>query len=179
LGGSESLGWWPRVHREALEADPLEMSQEAASESRRGRPPLFSEKTLREAANFSYVRRVRTRRGAQDLVYRKFAVAVIELFSEAHAESAESLAWLLKPNPRHSLLSELGRVGAPKSDSQGGLLWNGRDVNRLIRAALEIAEVKPTAKLGVAMIRDLRRRYRDADERDDVLSLRFPPPPPV
>jgi hypothetical protein len=149
------------------------MSSEAASEKRRGRPPLFTEKTLREAANFSYVRRVRTRRGAQDLVYRKFAVAVIELYSEAHAESAESLGWLLEPNPRHSLLSELGRVGAPRSDGHGRLRWTPRDVNRLIRAALEIADERPPAKLGVAMLRDLRRRYRAA-EQDVELRLRSP-----
>jgi len=155
-------------------------SSEAASESRRGRPPLFSEKTLREAANFSHVRRVRTRRGAQDLVYRKFAVAVIELYSEAHAESADSLAWLLEPTPRHSLLSELGRVGAPSSDGQGELQWNARDVNRLISAALEIAHERPTAKSGVAMIRDLRRRYQDAGVLSGQLRLRpLPQAPPT
>lgn len=150
-----------------------EMGAEAASEKTRGRPPLFTEKTLREAATFSYVRRVRTRRGAQDLVYRKFAVAVIELFSEAFPESAEPLAWLLKPNPRHTLLTELGRVGAPTSDQQGELQWDTRDVNRLIRAALEVAHLKPPAKLGVAMIRDLRRRYRDADDQGAELHLRY------
>ena len=152
-----------------------EMSSEAASEKTRGRPTLFSEKTLREAANFSYVRRVRTRRGAQDLVYRKFAVAVIELFSEAYPESGEPLAWLLRPTPRHTLLTELGRVGAPTCDPQGELQWNARDVNRLIRAALDIAHDKPAVKPGVAMIRDLRRRYRDADDQGVELHLRSRP----
>ena len=116
---------------------------------------------LREAARFSYARRVRTRRGAQDLVYRKFAVAAIELYCEAHPEDAESLRWLLTPDLRHSLLSELGRVGEPRSDESGMLEWSARDVNRLVHAALEIADAKPSAKVGVAMIRDLRRRYRE------------------
>ena len=137
------------------------MSAEAASDTRRGRPPVFSDDALREAARFSYARRVRTRRGAQDLVYRKFAVAAIELYCEAHPEESESLRWLLTPDLRHSLLSELGRVGEPRSDESGTLEWSARDVNRLIHAALEISEVKPSTKVGVAMIRDLRRRYRE------------------
>jgi hypothetical protein len=136
------------------------MIPEAASNTRRGRPPVFSDEALREAARFSYARRVRTRRGAQDLVYRKFAVAAIELYCEAHPEEADSLHWFLTPDLRHSLLSELGRVGEPRSDESGMLEWSARDVNRLINAALEIAEAKPSTKVGVAMIRDLRRRYR-------------------
>ena len=137
------------------------MSLEAASTTRRGRPPVFSDEALREAARFSYARRVRTRRGAQDLVYRKFAVAAIELYCEAHPEETASLRWLLAPALRHSLLSELGRVGEPRSDENGVLEWSARDVNRLIHAALEIAEAKPSTKVGVTMIRDLRRRYRE------------------
>ena len=86
------------------------MPREAASERPRGRRPVFSEDELRHAAQFAYARRVRTRRGAQDLVYRKFAVAVIELYREAHPVEGAPLEWLLRPMPRYSLLSELGRV---------------------------------------------------------------------
>ena len=59
------------------------------------------------------------------------------------------------------------------------LQWSARDVNRLIHAALEIAEAKPTTKLGVAMIRDLRRRYRQGAAEPTPtlarLSVRTPP----
>ena len=94
----------------------------------------------------------------QDLVYRKFAVATIELFREAYPEKAAPLHWLLVPRRRHTLLSELGRVAQPRSDDQGVLLWNERDVSRLIDAAFQLSEAQPTTKAGVAMIRDLRRR---------------------
>ncbi|MBA3401061.1 MAG: hypothetical protein H0U05_03630 [Actinobacteria bacterium] len=93
-------------------------------------------------------------------MYRRFAVVAIELYREAYPEKAAPLDWLLKPAPRHGLLSELGRVAQPTSDEQGVLQWSARDVSRLIHAAFEIAEAKPTTKLGVAMIRELRRRYR-------------------
>jgi hypothetical protein len=136
------------------------MPSETASNSPRGRPPVFSEDTLRQAAEFSYARHVRSRRGAQDLVYRKFAVAAIELYCEAYPEKAATLGWLLEPRRRHALLSELGRVAQPKSDGQGVLRWSEPDVSRLIGAALEISEAKPSTKAGVAMIRDLRRRAR-------------------
>lgn len=137
------------------------MSSEAASNIRRGRPPVFSDEALRDAARFSYARRVRSKRGAQDLVYRKFALAAIELYCEAHPERADSLRWLTTPALRHSLLSELGRVGEPRSDEHGILEWSARDVNRLIEAALAISDSKPSTKVGVAMIRELRRRYRE------------------
>lgn len=136
------------------------MVSEAASERRRGRPPVFSDEVLRQAAGFSYARQVRTRRGAQDLVYRKFAVAALELYGEAYPEEAAPLAWLLTPRPRHSLLSELGRVAQPRSGENGELEWSARGVSRLIRAALMIAEARPTTKVGVQMLRDLRRGYR-------------------
>jgi hypothetical protein len=138
------------------------MASEAASERRRGRPPVFSDDVLRQAAGFSYARQVRTRRGAQDLVYRKFAVAALELYGEAYPEEAAPLAWLLTPRPRHSLLSELGRVAQPRSGEGGELQWSARDVSLLIRAALVIAEAKPTTKVGVQMLRDLRRGYRES-----------------
>jgi hypothetical protein len=142
------------------------MSTETASKRSQGRPPVFSEEALRHAANFSYARRVETRRGAQDLVYRMFAVAAIEHFSEAYPEKAEQLGWLLRPRRRHVLLSELGRVAQPWSDEHGVLHWNDRDVLRLIHAALEISERKPSTKVGVALIRDFRRRNGDQRRSD-------------
>jgi hypothetical protein len=111
---------------------------------------------------------VRTRRGAQDLVYRKFALVAIELYRESHREAATALDWLVHPTPRYSLLSELGRIGGPRSGRQNELEWDARDVNRLIEAALEIANARPSTKTGIAMIRELRRRYRDAEDRADA-----------
>jgi hypothetical protein len=136
------------------------MPTETVSRRSRGRPFVFSDDVLRQAAAFSYARRVRTRRGAQDLVYRKFAVVAIELFSEAYPEQASKLSWFLAPTMRHTLLSELGRIAQPRSNVNGVLSWSEHDVTRLIHAALEIAEARPPTKAGVAMIRDLRRRYR-------------------
>lgn len=138
------------------------MTREADSEKRRGRRPVFSEDELRQAAQFAYARRVRTRRGAQDLVYRKFAVAAIELYKEAHPNQESVLDWLLTPMPRYSLLSELGRVAEPRSSEDGSLVWSAADVNRLIRVALAIAKARPSTKTGIAMIRDFRRQYRSA-----------------
>jgi hypothetical protein len=137
------------------------MPTEAASGKPRGRRRVFSDQELRRSAEFAYARRVRTRRGAQDLVYRRFAIVAIELYRDAHPERGRALEWLLSPEPRYSLLSELGRIAEPKSGEHDMLEWNSRDVNRLIHAALEIAETKPTTKVGVALIRDLRRRYRE------------------
>jgi len=130
-------------------------SSETAPKRTRGRPHVFSEAALRQATGFSYARSVRTRRGAQDLVYRMFAVAAIELFQEAYPEKGASLDWLLTPR-RHSLLSELGRVAQPRSDGKGGLLWSERDVSRLVTVAFEIAEARPSTKVGVATIREYR-----------------------
>ena len=127
------------------------------SDRARGRPHVFSEAALRQATEFSYARNVTTRRGAQDLVYRMFAVAVIELFQEAYPEKGARLDWLLEPRRRHTLLSELGRTAKPRSDAEGGLTWSEEDVSELIRVALEIAELKPSTKLGVARIRALRK----------------------
>ena len=122
---------------------------------------MFSDETLLQAATFSYARSVTTRRGAQDLVYRMFAVAAIELYQEAYPEEAAQLAWLLTPR-RHTLLTELGRVAHPRSAGDGRLGWSERDVSRLIRTALAVAEAKTPAKDGVAMIRGLRLRDGDA-----------------
>jgi hypothetical protein len=139
---------------------PNAMASDAASKKPRGRPPVFSDEALRQAAEFSYARQIRSRRGAQDLVYRMFAVAAIELYSEAYPEKAATLDWLLKPRRRHALLSELGRVARPSSDEQGILRWTDPEVSRLIGVALEVAQTKPSTKAGVAMIRSFRRRHR-------------------
>ncbi len=136
------------------------MTSESASRKTPGRPRVFSDEALRQAARFSYARRVRTPRGAQDLVYRQFAIAALELFCESFPEKAAPLAWLLDPNPRHTLLSELGRVAQPRSNEQGDLEWSAGNVSQLVRAAFLIAEAKPSAKVGVAMLRDLRREHR-------------------
>ena len=136
------------------------MPTEATSRKPRGRPAVFTHDVLRQAAGFSYARNIRSRRGAQDLVYRKFAVVAIELYSEAYPEKATTLAWLLTPKLRHTLLSELGRIGQPRSDEHGALRWSEHDVSRLIHVALAIAEARPSTKAGVAMIRELRRRER-------------------
>ena len=127
--------------------------------STRGRRRVFSDETLQRALRYSYARRVESRRGAQDLVYRMFALAAIEQYREAFPESAQTLEWLVKPR-RHSLLSELGRVAQPRSGENGELRWNKRDVDMLIQTAFEVAERKPSTKHGVAMIRSKRKRKR-------------------
>ena len=120
---------------------------------------MFSDELLERASGYSYARRVESRRGAQDLVYRMFALAAIEHYCEAFPESAQTLAWLLRPR-RHSLLSELGRVARPRSDDSGKLRWMQRDVDLLIQTAFEVAERKPSTKHGVDMIRSKRKRSR-------------------
>ena len=101
---------------------------------------------------------MQTRRGAQDVVYRMFAIAVLEHYSEAYPEKAESLGWLLWPKRRHVLLTELGRVAQPRSDANGELQWGADDVSRLVQAAFDLAEARPSTKAGVAMLREARRR---------------------
>ena len=130
------------------------------SSGQRGRPPAFSEEALRRAAGFSYAREVSSRRGAQDLVYRMFAIVVLEHYCEAYPEKAKPLSWLLTPKRRHALLTELGRIALPRSDNGGGLRWNEDDVSRLVDAAFSVAEARPSAKAGVAMMRGFRRRHR-------------------
>ena len=132
----------------------------AASERSRGRQPVFSDDELERASQFAYAKRVRSRRGAQDLVYRKFAIAVIELYCEGHPEDAGPLGWLLRPVPRYSLLTELGRIGKPRSGDEDELEWTAPAVSRLIRTAVAISFLKPSTKVGVAMIRDHRRRFQ-------------------
>ena len=118
---------------------------------------MFTDDALRQAASYSYARHVGTRRGAQDLVYRMFAVAVLEHYCEAFPESRETLAWLLEPRRRHTLLTELGRVARPRSAGGGRLRWTERDVSLLVRVALEVAEGRPSTKEGVALVRERRR----------------------
>lgn len=137
------------------------MGLEIPSTGQRGRPPVFSDDVLRQAEAFSYARTVRTRRGAQDLVYRMFAVATIELFRDAYPEKGAPLVWLLAPR-RHTLLTELGRIAQPRSDATGALRWSEEDVAALISTALEIAAAKPSTKAGVALIRDRRKHDRAA-----------------
>jgi hypothetical protein len=86
-----------------------------------------------------------------------FAIAAIEHYCEAFPEKAAKLDWLLTPRRRHTLLSELGRLGNPSSGEDGELRWSANDVSLLIRAALEIAELRPSTKEGVAMLRERRR----------------------
>jgi hypothetical protein len=132
------------------------MASEAASPSR-GRPTVFTDEVLQRAAGFSYARRVRSRRGAQDLVYRMFATAAIEHYCEAFPEKAQTLGWLLRPRRRHTLLTELGRVARPRSGAEGELLWAESEVSVLIEIALEVADKQPSTKEGVAMVRARRR----------------------
>ena len=89
------------------------MLSEAASKKAVGRRPVFSDEALRQAGAFSYARDVQTRRGAQDLVYRMFAVAAIEHYCEAHPAQAPQLNWLLAPKERASADSDFGRDFAP------------------------------------------------------------------
>lgn len=124
---------------------------------RRGRPEVFSPDALTRAAGFSYARRVKTRRGAQDLVYRMFATAVIEQYCETFSEKATVLSWYFSPKRRHTLLTELGRIGRPRSQPDGALTWSADDVSHLIDAALELAEARPTTKAGVSYLRASRR----------------------
>jgi hypothetical protein len=94
-----------------------------------------------------------------------FAIAALEHYCEAYPEKEATLAWLLKPRRRHALLTELGRVAQPRSVAGGALRWSGADVSRLVTAALAVAEARPSTKVGVAMIRDLRRQRSSSVER--------------
>jgi hypothetical protein len=125
---------------------------------RRGRPSVFTDEALEQATSFSYARRVGTRRGAQDLVYRMFAVAAIEHYCEAFPEKGEMLEWYFHPRRRHTLLTELGRIAGPKSTMTGSLEWSESGVARLVEAALELAETRPSTKDGVRMLRAARAR---------------------
>lgn len=91
-------------------------------------------------------------------MYRMFAVAALEHYCEAFPEKAEALGWYLRPRRRHTLLTELGRIAGPRSTSSGSLGWSDRGVARLIEAALELAETRPSTKEGVRMLRAARTR---------------------
>ena len=75
-----------------------------------------------------------------------FAIAVLEQYLEAFPEKAQRLSWLFTPRRRHALLTEVGRIAQPHSDSGGGLRWNEVDVSRLVDAAFLLAEVRPSTK---------------------------------
>ena len=139
--------------REYRKPIPLRM---ATASSRRGRPNVFSDEALTQATSFSYARHVGTRRGAQDLVYRMFAVAAIEHYCEAFPEKRNALAWYFHPRRRHTLLTELGRMAGLRSTPTGSLEWDERGVVRLVEAALELAETQPSTKDGVRMLRAAR-----------------------
>ena len=96
-------------------------------------------------------------------MYRKFALATLELYRETHPDIGIQLEWLLTP-PRHSLLTELGRVARPRSDENGVLHWCANEVERLVAVALAIAGTRPSTKDGVALIRALKRSADDAHE---------------
>jgi len=136
------------------------VESDAGRAGTRGRPAAFSDAALARATSFSYARRIGSKRGAQDLVYRMFATAVIEHYSEAFPEKADALRWFLAPKRRHSLLTELGRIARPRSDGRGELTWNEEDVSRMIDAALELAETRPSTKSGVAKLRSIRVAQR-------------------
>ena len=148
------------------------MATDRVSTAVRGRPPVFTDDVLRQAAGYSYARQVATRRGAQDLVYRMFAVAVLEHYCEAFPESRETLAWLLEPRRRHTLLTELGRVARPRSGHSGELRWTEQDVSLLVQLAFELAESRPSTKAGVALVRT-RRRELGNGLRSPYSALRY------
>ena len=150
---------------ELSEADSFGMATDRI-QGARGRPPVFTDDLLRQAAGYSYAREVGTRRGAQDLVYRMFAIVVIEHYCEAFPESRDALGWLLEPRRRHTMLSELGRAARPRSTGGGELRWNERDVSVLVRLALEVAERQPATKEGVALIRARRRELGSGFRHD-------------
>lgn len=85
-----------------------------------------------------------------------FAVAVLEHYCEAYPERSKGLGWLLRPRRRHTLLTELGRMGRPRSNAGGTLVWNRADVAHLVESALRIAELRPSTKEGVAILRSWR-----------------------
>jgi hypothetical protein len=135
------------------------VNSEAASK-KRGRPTVFSDDVLEWAlrSGVAAARRVTTRRGAQDLVYRLRAVVVIEEYRKHYPAEAESLEWLFKPGDlrgetwRHSLLTEIGRAHHPQL---------------IIPIAQRISAVKPTTKDGIRLIRLMRQRLdQHAAERD-------------
>lgn len=131
---------------------------------------MFSDEALKQATTFSYARHVGTRRGAQDLVYRMFAVATIEHYCEAFPEKRDALAWYFHPRLRHTLLTELGRMAGLRSTPTGSLEWSERGVERLVAAALHLAETQPSTKDGVRILRAARVRGQDEPEDSSVTS---------
>ena len=85
------------------EADSYTMTPGAASQRPRA-ARAFSAAALRQATEFSYARTIRTPRGAQDLVYRMFAVAAIELYQEAYPERGAAQLAAYADTPPHLAL---------------------------------------------------------------------------
>jgi hypothetical protein len=137
------------------------MTQSEAASKKLGRPQVFSEEALTRvlASGVSPTRRVTTKRGAHDLMYRVRAVLVIDRFRQLYPDEAASLAWLCMPGDmrgetwRHSLLTELGRITNPQA---------------LIPVALYVARLQPSTKEGIRAIRQLRRSnaWATADQND-------------
>jgi hypothetical protein len=90
-----------------------------------------------------------------------FALAVLEHYCEAYPDDAEELSWLLQPRRRHTLLTELGRVARPRSDGRK-LIYEERNVSRMIEAAFALARAKPATKTGVMLLRSFRANPRQA-----------------
>lgn len=131
------------------------MNSEASSK-KRGRPEVFSEEQLELAlrAGVAASRRVRSKRGAQDLVYRIRAAYIIEEYRRIYPSESEPLKWLFYPGDmrgetwRHSLLTELGRARTPQ---------------QVVAAAIYIANRQPPTKAGIRMIRRVRKAFQDQD----------------
>jgi hypothetical protein len=89
-----------------------------------------------------------------------FATAVIEHYCEAFPEKAKPLGWFLVPTRRHTLLTELGRIARPRSDGNGELSWDEAGISRMIDAALELAEARPSTRSGITTLRSIRAAAR-------------------
>jgi hypothetical protein len=133
---------------------------EASSKKRRGRPKSFSDEWLERAlaSGVSSARYVKTTRGAQDVAYRILAFGVIEQFRKLYPAEAEPLEWLFKPGDmrgetwRHSLLTEIGRARHPQ--------W-------IVPIATRIAQMQPSTKEGIRLIRLMRQRLEEHAPRPD------------
>lgn len=113
-----------------------------------GRPRVFSDKELWDAS--SVTRGSGTRRSAQEAAYAVRAVAVLRWALSA-PEDLSAVLWLGDPaRPetwRWTLLAALGRF---------------RDPVTLVTAALLVAEQRPSAREGAALLRGIRREMESA-----------------
>ena len=107
---------------------------EAASKKKRGRPQAIGDATLRIIADQRP--HIKTRRGRQEMVYASRAAGGLM--------ADKRFVWLTDekdPLKKKSILSELGRIE------------NEEDLKAV---ALQICELKPKVKEGVAMVRRWR-----------------------